>query len=524
MARPRQGSITHTKNGLSVRITVNLHTSGGIVPLQPSFDAQTTSRTSAKLTARRLSETYADGVKLTDESGFAGVLKELRAAYTDVESAKAAGDKATIAKMEKRLDEAQSAVREVLNDRAHKALKDSLFTSGRTEAKELETFTKAMERVVPEQGKEGFATWQDRRSRLRRYACPELGEAKIDKIGVGDIRALLRSDLVRESLSKTTVGHLRNDLVAVFGWLREEGLIPTNPAEGMKLPGNLREDERPRVVLDDDEFEQFMACPDVSPILALKAASSRMFGGMRTSDLHAWDWSHFDLVGWRAAKVYRPKTQGKVGEAKLETELVTLVIHEPLRSMLYGYWIEQGKPAAGPVFPVLKGDRVGERQGKRSHARELRAALWVAGVHHPLPGFDAAMDALGAIEAELARARADNAKGQVRELQRARLAAEEAAQALDVIQAGGPMFKRADFHSFRRAFNTGLAAAGLNVQQAMALAGQRDARTHMRYVKLNQRGALETPAAALPRVSASPLLKPGSPEPPPITDLAILLR
>ncbi|HEY2405351.1 MAG TPA: hypothetical protein VGI10_05095 [Polyangiaceae bacterium] len=31
---------------------------------------------------------------------------------------------------------------------------------------------------------------------------------------------------------------------------------------------------------------------------------------MRTSDLHAWDWSHFDLKTWRPTKVYRPKTDG----------------------------------------------------------------------------------------------------------------------------------------------------------------------------------------------------------------------
>jgi hypothetical protein len=39
-----------------------------------------------------------------------------------------------------------------------------------------------------------------------------------------------------------------------------------------------------------------------------------------------------------------------------------------------------------------------------------------------------------------------------------------------------------DFHSFRRAFKTALAGAGVNVQQAMQLAGHSDAKTHMRYV------------------------------------------
>jgi len=39
-----------------------------------------------------------------------------------------------------------------------------------------------------------------------------------------------------------------------------------------------------------------------------------------------------------------------------------------------------------------------------------------------------------------------------------------------------------DFHSFRRAFNTTLATAGMNVQQAMHLAHHSDEKVHMRYV------------------------------------------
>jgi hypothetical protein len=63
---------------------------------------------------------------------------------------------------------------------------------------------------------------------------------------------------------------------------------------------------------------------------------------------------------------------------------------------------------------------------------------------------------------------------------------------------GSADFRCLDFHSFRRAFNTALGAVGVNVQQAMALAGHRTASTHLVYVKLSQRGALKTPAAALP--------------------------
>ena len=42
----------------------------------------------------------------------------------------------------------------------------------------------------------------------------------------------------------------------------------------------------------------------------------------------------------------------------------------------------------------------------------------------------------------------------------------------------------------------------MNVQQAMALAGHRNASTHMRYVRITE--VLEVPASALPRMNLAP--------------------
>jgi hypothetical protein len=61
-----------------------------------------------------------------------------------------------------------------------------------------------------------------------------------------------------------------------------------------------------------------------------------------------------------------------------------------------------------------------------------------------------------------------------------------------------------DFHSFRRAFNTALAEAGVNVQHAMHLAAHSDPKTHMRYV-MKTTAMRTTPEAALPRLSATRL-------------------
>jgi hypothetical protein len=58
-----------------------------------------------------------------------------------------------------------------------------------------------------------------------------------------------------------------------------------------------------------------------------------------------------------------------------------------------------------------------------------------------------------------------------------------------------------DFHSFRRAFSTALAEAGVNVQHAMHLAAHSDPRVHARYV-MRTAAMRSVPAAALPALSA----------------------
>jgi hypothetical protein len=63
-----------------------------------------------------------------------------------------------------------------------------------------------------------------------------------------------------------------------------------------------------------------------------------------------------------------------------------------------------------------------------------------------------------------------------------------------------------DFHSFRRAFNTALAEAGVNVQHAMHLAAHSDPKTHMRYV-MNTTAMRTIPEAALPQLLAGRLLE-----------------
>jgi integrase len=103
------------------------------------------------------------------------------------------------------------------------------------------------------------------------------------------------------------------DISSVLGELWRDEVVSDNVALRVAIPKGAATDNRERVILTDAEFEALMACPNVDPELHVMALASRTFGGMRTSDLHAWDWSHIDTARWADAHVPRPRRRPRIG-------------------------------------------------------------------------------------------------------------------------------------------------------------------------------------------------------------------
>jgi len=345
------------------------------------------------------------------------------------------------------------------------------------EAARPETFEEAARRIVANQGAEGHRTWKDRLARLQRLAFPEFGQLPVNEVRPPHIRQALDLGLSK-GLSRRTLALVKIDVSTVLGELWRDEVIAANPAAQVVVPKGAPCDDRERVVLTDEEFAAFMACPDIAPELHMLGLASRTLGGMRTSDLHAWNWAHIDTVNWSGARVPRPKTKTKD----------RLAMPSVLVPVLQAWW-DARQANGGPGVPVRKGRRAGERkQGKTSYADALREAVWVAGVVRPLPGFEGAWLAL-----EAARATKETELIE---------AAEHEAKRHCLIQSGSDEYKPLDFHSFRRAYNTALAGANVNVQIAMRLAGHRSASTHMRHVLFTDE--LSAPAQALPVLLKAP--------------------
>jgi integrase len=311
----------------------------------------------------------------------------------------------------------------------------------------------------------GVAQAESEKGWLDNHILPVLGPMPLGVVRAADVRKVVEA-VVAKKLSRQTVTHVRATVSRILDAAWRDEMIPENPALRVRVPP-MREVTKPRVILTDAELLRFFACDDADLEIRMLGLAARVEGGMRTRDLTAWDWTHIDQATFASCIVPRTKT-GK--PQRLE---VPGVLQAPLRA----WWLAQGSPASGPVFPVTRGKRKGEARRSRgvSFADRLRRALMAAGIkrhacEHPdtIPTPDEpccptfAQDELYA----------------------------ETAWSLPV-----------DFHSFRRAFKTALAEAGIATEHAMHLSGSSDPRTHARYVM--QTPAMQRiPAAAVPSPTA----------------------
>lgn len=254
---------------------------------------------------------------------------------------------------------------------------------------------------------------------------------------------------IDKGLRKGTVEHIKRMLARIFGAAIAADILPpgSNPVLNAKTP-RIPEAQRltkRRVTLTDDEVVQFFECHEVDLEIRMMSLVARVEGGMRTSDVNRWDWSHIDTVGFEWCKIPR---------AKVDRGPQDIEIHERLRPFVAAWWHQNGCPASGPVFPVVRGERKGEFRATRgvSYAKRLRVALRKAGLTRP------------ELFVETAHT------------------------------------KPVDFHSFRRAFVTAMAESGVNQQRAMTLSHHSDAKTHQGY--LAQTKIMRTiPDEAVPRFS-----------------------
>ena len=237
-----------------------------------------------------------------------------------------------------------------------------------------------------------------------------------------------------------------------------------------------------RTVLTDEEFSVYLRY--VHPDSRYRdsvferqvmACISRMFGGVRTGDLHSLTWEDFDTEKGRFRYGYAPRE--KTGTPQ------KLLIPDVLRPIIHRWWQKKGEPIEGFVFPVRrarraadtekggKQDRVGERRGQMTHAGAFRRDLAAAFVE-VLEGNDKA---------------------------RKKDVPKEGSRRWKELFEETARTKPVDFHSFRRGYTQALQDAGTNIQTAMALTGHSTVQVHLGYSQNPGKG-LQMPREAVPKI------------------------
>lgn len=356
--------------------------------------------------------------------------------------------------------------------------------TSREEAQRPETFGEAARRVLDDARAAGMVTHKDRLYRLETYAFPTLAKMQPSAIKASHVRSLLE-EARNGGKSRQTLVHIKNDVSVVLGELWRAEVLPENVCARVQVPEALPEvserSKKERAVLTDEELVRYLAWKHPNErhrasVLErqVMACVARMFGGLRTSDLHSVRWEGFDLLefSWGYAPRKKGSRLSKGGKPQ------RLVIPEILRPIL-AMWRERNKakdgtkPSEGLLFPKRRGDGVGVDARKHtSHAeafrRDLRRVFGIDVWNAETEGFEPDED---------------------REL-----SAREV-----VLLTETDYTKPVDFHSWRRAFNQALADAGVNSQTSMALAGHSSLKAHERYLA-NSDTLRIVPIAALPRL------------------------
>lgn len=224
----------------------------------------------------------------------------------------------------------------------------------------------------------------------RGYISESVQDLPIDRIQTFQFEQCL-VECSKRNRSKYTVSKVKKAVHRLYVLSRaiyqEAGVPFVNPMSGVRLPDLdiPKEARRHRAVPTDEELRLYMGYlhPSQGDPRATSwrygvverqvlATCSRYLGGLRVgSDLHRWKWNVDLFPDEDFATAWAPRNK------TMQPQL--FLTPEHLRSVLRFWWKLTGEKKDGPVFPVTRvgklGDRIGLEKHATGHAKALRLDL-----------------------------------------------------------------------------------------------------------------------------------------------------
>ena len=328
----------------------------------------------------------------------------------------------------------------------------------------------------------GIAMARDEEKYLNAYVLPVIGPMGMSKVTPIDTLSVLKAARDK-GLKKQSVKHIRGAMLRMFEtWAFEvqttAGILPSNPVSRVKMSKveMKKEIKKERCILTNHEFRALVECHGVDLELRLLALVARIEGGMRTSDLHAWDWSMINRVHFETCTIYRSKTDD------IQCSDLPPVVSEALRQK----WGTRRKARGRPNLSVEARRQRGQTKARPGHYLCRSPARCPSPSRHCSP--------------RCTRPATKRTKKGTEVPNPFMRHEEECCPNMvhDPLFAEMALTLPVDFHSFRRAFVSAGAAGGVNVQTMMRVAHHSDEKTHMGYAAKNSPEMRRIPNAAVP--------------------------
>ena len=380
--------------------------------------------------------------------------------------------------------------RQVAKAKLTRLLKEELPVE---QASNGETFEDAARRLNDAQRDAGATGWKRELARMVHHIFPVIGPMPVEDIRARHVNDLLEGVTVTDIHSGKeappslgTLKHVLNCVSLVLDDLWRKEVLPENVARRAKLP-KAASNTKERAVLSDFELARYLAFTykDERAQVGLlqrqtMSCIARLFGGVRTGDLHAMRWESFDTTNGRFEWGYAPRAKSKRPQR--------LTIDPMLQPILRRWWEHSKRPREGLVFPVLtdgKHGKAGEGEKHQvSHAHAMRRDL---------------RRAFGIDKQEPIVTKQKNG----REMPGHKwVPGREMTPRERELLKGTKDTLPVDFHSWRRAYCQALADAGVNAQLAKALAGHASEAAHEKYLRSSEK-ARALPEQARPQIDLS---------------------